>query len=617
VRPPDPAAVGTVSGELTAGTEIAGYRIEELVGRGGMGVVYRAHDLALDRNVALKILSPDLAEDERFRERFLRESRLAASLDHPSIVPVFDGGEVRGQLYIAMRYVEGTDLKALLAAEGKLEPARAVGIVEQIADALDAAHERGLIHRDVKPSNVLIDSRGHSYLADFGLSRRLGEAGAALGAAQSLGTVDYVSPEQIRGEELAGRADLYSLGCLLYECLTGKPPFRRDSDAATLFAHLEQAPSAPAGLEKVIEKALAKSPDDRYQTGRELVQAARSALGLEPRPDRRLLALAAVGVALIAAGLAAFFLTRGGGPAAEPGADTLVRIDPRTNRIAERISVGRSASGVAADARHVWVANAGDGTVWRIDPKTRKVLKIAVHATPTGIALRGQFAVVANGAEGTVTVFDTATGASDGVTRLTAAGAATVEVGGGGDQHIWFGVPAAQIVGDGEGELLPTGGASAHVRIPPDLTSLFSAYESFDGLAVGSGAVWVAGDSFGRSVWRIDSSTRKVVATIRLPFAPAAIAAGDGAVWVTSLLGDTVSRIDPATNRVTRTIRVGRGAFAVAAAGGSVWVTGAIDGTVSRLDPATGRLVATIPVGGSPTGIAVGAGGVWIVEAKR
>ena len=222
--------------QVAVGTELAGYRIEALLGRGGMGVVYGAHDLALDRKVALKLLAPELAENVRFRERFLRESRLAASLDHPAIVPIYDAGEVAGQLYIAMRLVDGTDLKRLLAEEGKLEPERALGLVEQVADALDAAHERGLVHRDVKPSNVLLDQRGHCYLADFGLSRRLAEQADYSGGGRSLGTVDYVAPEQIRGEELDGRADLYSLGCLLYECLAGRPPFGGSSDTAIVFA---------------------------------------------------------------------------------------------------------------------------------------------------------------------------------------------------------------------------------------------------------------------------------------------------------------------------------------------------------------------------------------------
>src|SRR5437773_948653 len=224
---------GETGGEpsVVVGTELAGYRIESLLGRGGMGVVYRAHDLALDRHVALKLLAPEFAGDVRFRERFLRESRLAASLDHPAIIPIYDAGEVAGQLYIAMRLVEGTDLKRLLAESGPLEPGRALGLLEQVAEALDEAHERGLVHRDVKPSNVLVDERGHCYLADFGLSRRLAERDDP-SRGRTVGTADYVAPEQIRGEEVGPAADVYSLGCVLYECLTGGPPFRRESDFA-------------------------------------------------------------------------------------------------------------------------------------------------------------------------------------------------------------------------------------------------------------------------------------------------------------------------------------------------------------------------------------------------
>ena len=218
--------------------------------------------------MALKILSPRAREDERFRERFLRESRLAASIDHPNIVPVYDAGEVAGELFIAMRYVDGSRSRSDCSRRDRCPSERAVAIVSQVAGALDAAHERGLVHRDVKPSNVLLDERGHVYLADFGLTRRLGEPGATVGAAQSLGTIDYVAPEQIRGEEVDGRADLYSLGCLLYECLTGKPPFARSTDSAVLFAHLEEEPPAAPGLEEVIRMALAKEPDDRFQSGR-------------------------------------------------------------------------------------------------------------------------------------------------------------------------------------------------------------------------------------------------------------------------------------------------------------------------------------------------------------
>ena len=278
----------TASTDLRIGHELLGYRVEALLGKGGMGVVYRAYDRRLKRRVALKLLAPELAEDERFRERFLRESELAASLDHPGIVPIFEAGELDGQLYIAMRYVDGSDLTALLRQRGGLEPAQAVALAAQLADALDAAHERGLVHRDVKPSNVLLDERGHCYLADFGLTRRVADQDD-LERGQSLGTPDYLAPEQIERADVGPAADVYSLGCLLYECLTGEPPFRRSSDFATLFAHLEEPPPSAAALrpelpveiDAVLARALAKDPAARHATCRELVEAAGPALGIE------------------------------------------------------------------------------------------------------------------------------------------------------------------------------------------------------------------------------------------------------------------------------------------------------------------------------------------------
>jgi serine/threonine-protein kinase len=281
---------------MSVGTQIAGYRLEKEIGRGGMGVVYRAHDVALERSVALKLLSPSLAEDRDFRERFLVESRLAASLEHPNVVPIHDAGEADGQLYLAMRYVEGSDLKRLLQEEGALEPSRAIAICSQIGDALDAAHARGLVHRDVKPSNVLLDRDEHAYLADFGLTRRLSEQAPDFDAGLSLGTPAYVAPEQIEGKELDGRADQYSLACLLHECLTGEPPFRRGSEAATLFAHLEEEPPAAPGLEEMMARALAKSPTDRYQSCRAFVADANRALSAPQGSSRRRW----LGVALVA-----------------------------------------------------------------------------------------------------------------------------------------------------------------------------------------------------------------------------------------------------------------------------------------------------------------------------
>jgi serine/threonine protein kinase len=271
-----------VGGALGVGSELTGYRIEALLGRGSMSVVYRAEDIALERKVALKLLAPALERKEVFRERFRRESKLAASLDHANVIPVYDAGEAEGLVFIAMRYVEGPDL-AHLQREQRLPPPRMIEVAAQVATALDAVHEHGLVHGDVKPSNVLIDAAGQAHLGDLGLTRCLQAAGRMEEALH--GTVDYLAPEQIEGADVDHRADQYSLGCLLYECLVGEPPFRRDSAAATSFAHLALEPPDPPGLEGVFPKALAKAPDNRYASCSELVAAARRSLGL-PKPAR-------------------------------------------------------------------------------------------------------------------------------------------------------------------------------------------------------------------------------------------------------------------------------------------------------------------------------------------
>ena len=228
------------------GTSLAGYRIDALIGRGGMGVVYRATDRSLGRPVALKLIVPELAEDERFRHRFLEESRIAASLDHANVVPVYEAGEVDGQLFLAMRYVEGADLRTLLRREGGLEPERALALLEQIAGALDAAHRGGLVHRDVKPANILVDAGGHAYLTDFGVSKQLG--GVTTDTGRLVGSLDYLAPEQIAGRRVEPATDQYALACVLYECLAGRPAFRRESEAETLWAHMQGQHTPLPGL---------------------------------------------------------------------------------------------------------------------------------------------------------------------------------------------------------------------------------------------------------------------------------------------------------------------------------------------------------------------------------
>src|SRR5438874_3589290 len=229
--------------ELEPGTVFAGHRIEGVAGRGGMGVVYRATQIALDRTVALKLITPALAGDPEFRARFVRESRAAASIEHPNVIPIFHAGDEQDLLYVSMRFVDGEDMRALLRREGPLEPRRAARIVAQVGAALDAAHERGLVHRDVKPANVLLTHDEHAYLTDFGLIKRVGEGVTQISRPGGwVGTLGYVAPEQIRGERVDARADVYALGAVLYHSLSGRAPFAADTDEATLWSTLHDDP---------------------------------------------------------------------------------------------------------------------------------------------------------------------------------------------------------------------------------------------------------------------------------------------------------------------------------------------------------------------------------------
>jgi serine/threonine protein kinase len=273
-------------GDLAPGDQIAGYEILDQIGRGGMAVVYRALDLRLGRTVALKVLAPELGEDQAFRQRFIRESRAAAGVDHPHIIPVFEAGESAGVLFIAMRYVDGGDVRLLIEAEGRLSPSRVAEITSQAASALDAAHAHGLVHRDVKPGNMLLgqaSSSGHDhmYLSDFGLSKDSLNPSTLTSTGQFFGTLDYVSPEQIQGHPVDGRADQYALACTVVEMLTGAPPFERADTMALMWAQLhampprltERRPELPPVVDQVLARALAKSAASRYPSCRAFAEA--------------------------------------------------------------------------------------------------------------------------------------------------------------------------------------------------------------------------------------------------------------------------------------------------------------------------------------------------------
>jgi ABC-type branched-subunit amino acid transport system substrate-binding protein/DNA-binding beta-propeller fold protein YncE len=571
-----------MSATVSPGSTLAGYRIEELVGRGGMGVVYRATDLRLDRSVALKLVAPELAQDDRFRERFLKESRMAAALDHPNVLPIHEAGESDGQLYLVMRYVEGQDLKSLLERDLTLAAERTVAILGQVADALDAAHRRGLVHRDVKPANILVDEDGHAYLADFGITKQAGAASTQTG--EMVGTLDYLAPEQIRGEPVDGRTDSYALGCVLFECLAGAPPFRRETHAETLWAHLHDEPPALGGhraFDPVLAKALAKETDERFASCRDLVDAASEALGLaapaRAKPvGRRLMhrrrAILYAGLVLLAATVAAaIVVVTGGGEsaAAAPAGNGVAAIDPRGDSVASFIESGHAPSNIAVGEGAVWVMSANDKTISRIDPKTLAVTgRITAPGQPTDIAA--------------------------------------------GLGALWIGKGGGPIVGSitvGVARVDPRTGAVTHsARLPDRKQGVDGAGFNwgFANIAVGDGAVWALDPD--QTIARIDPKTGRVVATVDVE--AGGVAAGDGGVW--ALVSNSVVRINPRTNRPGQTIPLTTAApTAIAVGAGKVWVTAEQEGVVWRIDPGPSPVARTIPVGVGVTYIAYGAGALW------
>ena len=311
---------------------MAGFRVDSLIGEGAMGSVYLA-EASDGRKIALKVLAPELARDERFRQRFLRESQAAAGLDHPHIVPTVASGEEDGLLYLAMAYVDGSDLRLLLGNERLLDTDRALHLLGQVAEALDAAHSAGLVHRDVKPANILVapGPEGEvAYVCDFGLARHVSSVSSLTGERGFVGTIDYVSPEQVEGGPIDGRADVYSLGCVLFECLSGERPFDRESELSVVFAHLneppprlsELRPELPEAFDAVFATALSKSSADRYATCGELIDAARAAQEgkvFVRRKRRRRVLLVGVGVLAAAGATVGGVLATEGSPTTAAG----------------------------------------------------------------------------------------------------------------------------------------------------------------------------------------------------------------------------------------------------------------------------------------------------------
>ena len=602
-----------MSTSLESGGIVGGYRIESLLGRGGMAAVYLAEDGRLKRKVALKVLSPELAADEAFRRRFVDESERLASVDHPNIIPIYEAGQDDGHLFIAMRYVDSTDLKELIASEGHLSPERAVSIVTQVAGALDAAHAKGLVHRDVKPANVLVavgsggDGSDHAYLSDFGLTKRTQETSGLTKTGVFMGSIDYVAPEQISGKGVDGRTDQYALACVLFQCLTGRTPYPRDDDAAVLFSHLSEPPPSvtgtdpdlPPAIDAVLARAMAKEQDDRYASCLDFARAARAALlqpsgeatgdpaaagppGMPSAPSRTVIATPALveepppkrrgrriaiaaGAGIVALGLVAGGLALLGG--GNDGRTTLGGADDgRTTLVALDANDGSAISTLHDEAfsEHLWgILSIEDGDLWQ--------------ATEDSLVRRD---------DQTGEILDT----------LPIEGAWQTMTGGFG--YVWIAHPSAP--GETEIERMsPLSGTSKTIKVDGDAADL----------RAGNGSIWFLSED--GNLAEIDPVSMKVVDTYDTGAVTPGLAVPlAGFVWICECEVGRVAQFDPRTGEIVKELDLPEHGFVIGVdttdpENERVWLLDPEANTLTPIDPATGEV-----------GRSVGVGGAAITDAK-
>jgi serine/threonine-protein kinase len=632
------------------GTPFGRYRLLEPLGHGGMGEVWRAFDTATNRVVALKVLPANLASDPTFEQRFRREAFAAAGLADPHVVPIHNFGEIEGRLYVDMRLIEGRDLQSILAS-GPLEPARAVRIIEQVAKALHAAHKIGLIHRDVKPSNILLDDDDFAYLIDFGIARGADETGLTSTGAM-IGTWHYMAPERLGARQVDARSDVYALACVLYESLTGRRPFPGDTLESQVAAHLTAPPPRPSNtdpgipgkFDAVIANGMAKEPDERFSTTVELAHAARDAITTPipfpqpqpvPAPDQPTqFKPPAPRDAPPPSGHDA----RWGGvspsaptqhrPATDPVLDTPGPGGSRgtapgnfwkRHRVAMAGVIGVVA--VVAVVAAIVVSNSG-GSSPAQGGRHENVVATKVTATiplgegPEGVAVDpGTHAVYVTSAvaNGTVSVINPATHT---VTATIPVGKFPLSV---------VVNPATHTVYVANADIFPsTPDASTVSVIDPatrTVTATIPVGNTPEGVVVDPATHTLYTVNFGAyAVKVIDPATRTVIAQIRVGRGPVSVAIDPGThtLYTTNILDNTVSVIDPATRTVTATIPVGNTPTSVAVDPGThtVYIANRGDNTVSVIDPYTRTVTATIAVGYYPDGIAVDPGSHTVYVAN-
>jgi predicted Ser/Thr protein kinase len=612
--------------ELTPGTGFAGHRIDGVAGRGGMGIVYRARQLALDRTVALKVIAPGLLDDQTMRQRFVRESKVAASIDHPNVIPIYYTGEEKGVAYIAMRYVAGEDLRSLVRLEGRLAPERAAHIVAQTAAALDAAHAAGLVHRDIKPANVLLGPEDHVYLTDFGLTKHALSTVGSTSPGHWVGTLDYVAPEQIRGERVDARADVYALGCLLFFALTGTVPYAREGDEAKLWAHLsapaprpsEAASGVPEAFDAAVERALAKDPDDRYPSAGDLGRAAlAAAAGRRPPQHERLVARgeAAPPEAETVSGERPLSVTR-------RQSETKTLVQPVRRR---RHVVALAAALLAAAGAGVVIALTIDGgaeqsagaptpapatpTASRSpspEPEEEPALtisdEIAAGDRPNVVHVAGEKVFVGSFRERRMTVVSATSGRR--LAQRPAIGRGVIDIAE-GPGALWLGMAADRRLV----RLNPrTGRRMASIPLPGSPTSV----------TVAGGAVWtglVAGSKNEPDrLLKLDPGTGAVLANVPYPFGIVALTGDARTLWVLNRRRARLQRADLTSGQIVHTMSLGsHPGRDMAYARGAVWIASPEDDAVFKVVAATNELI-TIGVGRSPRQLAVGRDRVFVTN---